>query len=332
MPDFDNEKTLIAIEHVSDSIRLNLTDMERCDIITQNSAADYRTRAVRLVPSLLIKLNHERAYRARELEQQQLANSKTLHLSGLTKSIEVWKFSACYATNIYHLCQDFNQLAYHLTALELDKMSHVWPCELVECIKPKSSDLFDTGSTESKTSLNSYKEPPPSLEAYVSWFNRLSYFACSSVLLINPKSRHWSRKCADLLTYFINTAVACAEAGNFNSALAIALGLTLTPAGRLTKAWKKVDESKIKILRHIINPSQNFKNYRMIFKAVSSKSFDDDSVLVPFFSLFLKDMYFLGTMILQEDSSKVSCLGSGDWHRKVGNDICKQIFLTKLHV
>ena len=154
----------------------------------------------------------------------------------------------------------------------------------------------------------------------------------NSSLLINPKSRHWSRKCADLLTYFINTAVACAEAGNFNSALAIALGLTLTPAGRLTKAWKKVDESKIKILRHIINPSQNFKNYRMIFKAVSSKSFDDDSVLVPFFSLFLKDMYFLGTMILQEDSSKVSCLGSGDWHRKVGNDICKQIFLTKLHV
>ena len=119
--------------------------------------------------------------------------------------------------------------------------------------------------------------------------------------------------------YFINTAVACAEMGNFNSALAIALGLTLTPAGRLSKAWKKVDESKIKILRHIINPDQNFKNYRMIFKAVSSKSFDDDSVLVPFFSLFLKDMYFLGTMILQEDGSKVSHLGGQDWYRKFEN-------------
>lgn len=117
----------------------------------------------------------------------------------------------------------------------------------------------------------------------------------------------------DTLTFFIDTAILCAEMGNFNSALAIALGLTLDPITRLTKIWKKVDQSKIKVLHHIINPSGNFKNYRTIFKGISEKYFNDDSLMIPFFSLFVKDIYFLGNMILTGDQMKSKSVYAEEW-------------------
>ena len=82
---------LIAIEQVSDLIRTNLSELERNEIISSSSAEDFRSRALRLVPGLLLKLNNERAYRAKELEQQNTANSKQKHLNGLSRSIQgVW--------------------------------------------------------------------------------------------------------------------------------------------------------------------------------------------------------------------------------------------------
>ena len=109
----------------------------------------------------------------------------------------------------------------------------------------------------------------------------------------------------------------CAEMGNFNSALAIALGLTLDPITRLSKVWKRVDDSKIKILRHIINPGGNFKNYRAIFKGVTEKKYHDDTLMIPFFSLFVKDVYFLGNMILNHDSMKSDAVKGHDWASNV---------------
>ena len=148
---------------------------------------------------------------------------------------------------------------------------------------------------------------------YVTWFNRLSYISCSSVLLVNNKKRSWKSRCASLLNFFIETACHCAELGNFNSCMAIALGLTLSPVARLTKIWQQVDQAKLKLLQHIINPNQNFKNYRVIFKAISGKLADNDDVIIPFFSLFVKDMYFLGSITLNDEKLRHIAVGSDNW-------------------
>lgn len=370
VPDFDNETMLIAIEQVSDLIRLNLLDLERNEIISNNAAMVFRNRAVRLVPSLLLKLNNEKAYRARELEQQSMVMSKQKHLDGLSRSVQIFKFSKCYMNNITEVCNNMaKKLSLHLrwyeftystclpviqqtyilkvnnpfsSLIELEKMSHVWPCELVDCLTPSkifrrsvnsgsttTSNSKQSGSNTSFASSNqstgsSYMHPPASLEAYISWFNRLSYFSCSSVLLVNPKSRKWTKKCADILTFFIDTAVMCAEMGNFNSALAIALGLTLDPVTRLTKVWQKVDQAKVKILHHIINPDGNFKNYRTIFKGISEKFFNDDSLMIPFFSLFVKDIYFLGNMVLNKSEIKRKEIAGRVWNENM-KELCLPI-------
>nr|KAG5697197.1 hypothetical protein BaRGS_002206 [Batillaria attramentaria] len=68
-----------------------------------------------------------------------------------------------------------------------------------------------------------------------------------------------------MLEYFIDVAKECINLGNFNSLMAIIAGMNMNPVARLKKTWAKVNTAKFDILE----------------------------IVIPFFSLFVKDLYFL---------------------------------------
>ena len=56
-------------------------------------------------------------------------------------------------------------------------------------------------------------------------------------------------KGAKVISHLIETAMECWRLGNWNSAMAIALGLNLTPVNRLNKTWSKVKSTKLVLLK-----------------------------------------------------------------------------------
>ena len=75
-------------------------------------------------------------------------------------------------------------------------------------------------------------------------FNSLSALTASQVCLASNTS-----KAAKVIDHLIDVAMECCHQGNWNSAMAIALGLNLTPVVRLTKTWGKVKSSKLTLLK-----------------------------------------------------------------------------------
>ena len=75
-------------------------------------------------------------------------------------------------------------------------------------------------------------------------FNSLSALTASQVCLASNTS-----KAAKVIDHLIDVAMECCHQGNWNSAMAIALGLNLTPVVRLTKTWGKVKSNKLTLLK-----------------------------------------------------------------------------------
>ncbi|KAK1135086.1 Ras-GEF domain-containing member 1B-A [Melipona bicolor] len=63
------------------------------------------------------------------------------------------------------------------------------------------------------------------------------------------------------------------------------------------KRWSKVQLAKFSILEHQMDPSSNFSSYRSTLKAAMWRSAgatdERQRIVVPFFSLLVKDLYFL---------------------------------------
>lgn len=61
--------------------------------------------------------------------------------------------------------------------------------------------------------------------------------------------------------------------------------------------WSKVQLAKFSILEHQMDPSSNFSSYRSTLKAAMWRSAgatdERQRIVVPFFSLLVKDLYFL---------------------------------------
>jgi len=122
-----------------------------------------------------------------------------------------------------------------------------------------------------------------------------------------------------IIEYWIETARECFNIGNFNSLMAIIAGLNLAPIGRLKKTvsclkgslyflcdlflcyfntqWAKVQSAKFSVLEHQMDPTSNFNSYRSTLKAAMWRSEgateERERIIIPFFSLFVKDLYFL---------------------------------------
>uniref|UniRef100_A0A8C9ERI6 RasGEF domain family member 1B n=1 Tax=Pavo cristatus TaxID=9049 RepID=A0A8C9ERI6_PAVCR len=163
--------------------------------------------------------------------------------------------------DIITVCNDPYTLAQQLTHIELERLNYIGPEEFVQAFVQK--DPLDNDKScyrDRKKSRN--------LEAYVEWFNRLSYLVATEICM-PVKKKHRAR----VIEYFIDVARECFNIGNFNSLMAIISGMNMSPVSRLKKTWAKVKTAKFDILE------------------VSFNQYLD--IVIPFFSLLIKDIYFL---------------------------------------
>lgn len=192
---------------------------------------------------------------------------------------------ASFQVNIMDICPQPHVLAQQLTHIELERLTNIGPEEFVQSFIKESSDGKHTKFQDTKRTRN--------LEAYVEWFNRLSYLVATEVCM-HIKKKHRAK----LIEYFIDVARECFNIGNFNSLMAIMSGLNMCPVGRLKKTWGKVNMDKFEILEHQMDPTSNFTTYRQSLKAgmqraLSAQEGACDKIVIPFFSLLVKDLYFL---------------------------------------
>ncbi|CAG5134047.1 unnamed protein product, partial [Candidula unifasciata] len=177
------------------------------------------------------------------------------------------------ATDIMEVCPNPLLLAQQLTHVELERLSVIGPEEFVQAFCKERVAPDGVSYQDMKTTHN--------LESYVQWFNRLSYLVASEITShLKKKNR------VKVVEYFIDVAKEC-----------INIGMNLSPVTRLKKMWSKVNRDKLRILEHQMNPSNNFGSYRSCLKAAMWRSEgaadDREKIVIPFFSLFVKDLYFL---------------------------------------
>ncbi|XP_046670965.1 ras-GEF domain-containing family member 1B-like [Homalodisca vitripennis] len=188
--------------------------------------------------------------------------------------------------DLMSLCSKSDVLAQQLTIIELERLSYIGPEEFIQAF---SSD----SQRENRPAAQ-----PKNLEAYVTWSNRLTYLVATEIVKQTKKNKRI--KIVDL---WLNTAQCCFNLGNFNSLMSILSGLNLSAVSRLKRTWTKVDRQKFVMLEKQMDASGDFSNYRLILKT-ASKSFNsspeqNSRIIIPFFSLFLKDVF-----VLQEACSR----------------------------
>ena len=147
------------------------------------------------------------------------------------------------------------------------------------------------------------------LNAYVEWFNRLSYLVATSVCEKTKKKMR-----VKTIEFWIEVARECINHANFNSLMGIITGLNMTPVRRLKRTWAKITGKKsdfvgqtfkksglgglslvssglthslthgssssnhnnaggkFAVLEHQMDPTSNFLSYRSTLKAAVSRS------------------------------------------------------------
>ncbi|OCT58572.1 hypothetical protein XELAEV_18002007mg [Xenopus laevis] len=187
--------------------------------------------------------------------------------------------------DIITVCSDPYTVAQQLTHIELERLSYIGPEEFVQAFVQK--DPLDNNEN-----CYSDRKKTRNLEAYVEWFNRLSYLVATEICM-PVKKKHRAR----MIEFFIDVARECFNIGNFNSLMAILSGMNMSPVSRLKKTWAKVKTAKFDILEHQMDPSSNFYNYRTALRGAAQRSLtahsNREKIVIPFCSLLIKDIYFL---------------------------------------
>jgi hypothetical protein len=124
--------------------------------------------------------------------------------------------------NILRTCSSSVELAQQLTHIELERLNNIGPEEFIQTFikSPTESD-------EVKKTTN--------IEAYVEWFNRLSYLVATEIC-VSDKERNRAR----LMEFFVDTALECKKLNNLNSFMAITTGLYMSPVARLKKIVREI--------------------------------------------------------------------------------------------
>ncbi|KAB0389792.1 hypothetical protein E2I00_018400 [Balaenoptera physalus] len=184
---------------------------------------------------------------------------------------------------LLNICSDPYTLAQQLTHVELERLRHIGPEEFVQAFVNKDPLASTKPCFSDKTN---------NLEAYVKWFNRLCYLVATEICMPAKKKQR-----AQVIEFFIDVARECFNIGNFNSLMAIISGMNMSPVSRLKKTWAKVKTAKFFILEHQMDPTGNFCNYRTALRGAAHRSLTAHSsrekIVIPFFSLLIKDIYFL---------------------------------------
>ncbi|NIG59206.1 ras-GEF domain-containing family member 1B isoform X1 [Pontoporia blainvillei] len=199
------------------------------------------------------------------------------------------------------MMRNLKDLAHRIASGEEERLNYIGPEEFVQAFVQK--DPLDNDK-----SCYSERKKTRNLEAYVEWFNRLSYLVATEICM-PVKKKHRAR----MIEYFIDVARECFNIGNFNSLMAIiylfqniqnalniqtgTTGMNMSPVSRLKKTWAKVKTAKFDVLEHQMDPSSNFYNYRTALRGAAQRSLTAHSsrekIVIPFFSLLIKDIYFL---------------------------------------
>nr|XP_032814000.1 uncharacterized protein LOC116944481 isoform X2 [Petromyzon marinus] len=220
----------------------------------------------------------------------------------------------CGTWDLAATCADPYTLAQQLTGIELERMNDIGPEEFMQAIMAASSSSKQADGEENK---GPPKVQSPPLEVYVDWFNRLTYLVATEICVPGKKKQR-----ARVMEFFIDVARECLNLGNFNSLMAIITGMNMSPVARLKKTWSHVNTDKFQILEHHMDPTSNFCNYRTALRAAAQRAHaaqsDREKIVIPFFSLLLKDIYFL-------NESSPSLLPSGHLNVEKLQELTRQV-------
>ena len=120
-----------------------------------------------------------------------------------------------------------------LTRIELEHLCFLGPEELVHAFAKESSlgssqslptDEFESEAQEARQRA---ARRTKNLQAYVDWFNRLSYLVATSVCQKKKKKAR-----VKVIEFWIEVARECVNGGNFNSLMGIITGLNMIPVAR----------------------------------------------------------------------------------------------------
>ncbi|XP_016994578.2 ras-GEF domain-containing family member 1B-B [Drosophila takahashii] len=205
------------------------------------------------------------------------------------KSLKRFAANVYKTDNVINNCSNVFELAHQLYAIEYAYLSQIRLEEFVEAL---AKDELKSCINQTKAgTLGSNHLIQVTIDSYVQWFNQLSFLTATEVLKLSKKSQR-----AQMIDFWVETALECFNTGNFNSLMAILTALNLTAIARLKKTWAKVQTTKFEGLEHQMDPSSNFLNYRStmkaaIWRAEREKAKEVERAIIPFFSLFLKDLH-----------------------------------------
>uniref|UniRef100_G3N446 RasGEF domain family member 1B n=1 Tax=Gasterosteus aculeatus aculeatus TaxID=481459 RepID=G3N446_GASAC len=236
--DFRDEKTMRSLKELTHRLA-NGDEVYRKAVGQMSQALIRRLTALSQYEEALVKINAAAAERLTSLKAKPQASIQRDMLS---------------------ICNDPFAVAQQLTHIELERLSYIGPEEFVQAFVQK--DPLDND----KSCFSDHKKAS-SLEAYVDWFNRLSYLVATEICLPVKKKQR-----ARVMEFFIDVARECFNIGNFNSLMAIISGMNMSPVSRLKKTWNKVKTAKFDILEHQMDPSSNFYNYRTALRGATQRS------------------------------------------------------------
>merc|ERR1719195_2506142 len=238
---------------------------------------------------------------ASETRLNQLMQTLMTHLNAIEKHEKHLDRLVLVTDNRDHELLDMEYsatiFAQELTRIELEHLCFLGPEELVHAfakdMKSSSQNLpTDEVETEAQEARERAARRTKNLQAYVDWFNRLSFLIATSVCQKKKKKLR-----VRVIEFWIEVARECVNIGNFNSLMGIITGLNMVPVARLKKTWTKIHSGKFDVLGHQMDPSSNFVSYRTTLQAAVSRSENatdkKQRVVIPFFSLLLKDLYFV---------------------------------------
>eukprot|EP00061_Rhincodon_typus_P017070 g45602.t1 len=226
-----------------------------------------------MTQSLIRNLSsHSQYQEAREIIKPSVTDKQTI-LKPKTQSSQ---------KDILSVCNDPCVLAQQLTHIEMERLRHITPEELVHIFN--HMDSMDNHKEQAQSVLpflirqpiHSSSKPANcrsdikktcNLEACDNWFNRLSSLVATEICRVGKKKQR-----TRMLEFFIDVARECFNIGNFNSLMAIISGMNLSPVARLKKTWSKVKKAKFEVLENHMDPSSNFSHYRTALQGAVQRS------------------------------------------------------------
>ncbi|XP_014262255.1 ras-GEF domain-containing family member 1B-like isoform X2 [Cimex lectularius] len=185
---------------------------------------------------------------------------------------------------VQELCGTASNLAQQLTNIELERLSYIGPEEFVLAYTHNSLGIDST-----------FKDPriTSNLEVYQDWTNRLCRLVVTDVVRQKKNKKQRVR----VLEFWVETAKACFNVGNFNSLMAIITGLSKLSVCRLKRTWEKMELfEKYKVLEKQMSKEDDYSSYRSLLRAASARFNKDDpklSVVIPVFAILAADLYAL---------------------------------------